>query len=38
LIKVKLAEKKAVLRVVAKFRLIEDLAVQLETGNAPIRA
>jgi hypothetical protein len=38
LIKVKLAEKKVVLLVVAKVRLIEHLAVQLEAGNAPIRA
>ena len=34
----KLAENKVVLRVVGKFRLIKHLAVQLETGNAPIRA
>ena len=38
LIKVKLAQKEVVLRVVGKFRLIEHLAVQLKAGNAPIRA
>jgi hypothetical protein len=35
---VKLAEKKVVVRVVSKFRLIEHLAVQLKAGNAPICA
>jgi len=38
LIKVKLAQKEVVLRVVGKFPLIEHLAVQLKAGNAPIRA
>jgi hypothetical protein len=38
LIKVKFAEKEVVFRIVGKFSLVEDFAIQLEAGNAPVSA